>query len=105
MSLLQNMFVLEIAQLLWLSRGKEGHEFLISTEHKTVEKWEFDNKYLYKTYKLQGHADSVRDVAADKAEGRGISACADHSLRLWNLEDQNPLAILVGHEGLVVSRL
>ena len=70
-----------------LSRGKEGHEFLISTEHKTVEKWEFDNKYLYKTYKLQGHADSVRDVAADKAEGRGISACADHSLRLWNLED------------------
>ncbi len=69
-----------------LKHGKEGHEFLMGNENKTVDKWEFDSKYLYKSFEMKGHHDTVRHVTADHAEKRGLSACADHSLRIWDLE-------------------
>ena len=86
-----------------LTSGKEGHEFLVGTENKTVDKWEFDDKYLYKSFEMTGHHDSIRHVTSDKLEKRALSACGDHSLRVWDLETKDTLQILSGHENLVVG--
>ncbi|MEG4107515.1 WD40 domain-containing protein [Microcoleus sp. S13_C5] len=52
---------------------------------------------------LEGHSNSVRSVAFSPDGKTFASASSDHTLKLWNLESQKPIAILRGHSNSVYS--
>ena len=54
---------------------------------------------------FDGHSDAIGHVEADADGSLMLSASADHSLRIWDMNTQRCLALFSGHTGLVVSNL
>jgi len=52
---------------------------------------------------FDGHSDAIRHVEANADASLMLSACADHSLRIWDMNTQRCLSLFSGHTGLVVS--
>ncbi|MEG3987075.1 AAA-like domain-containing protein, partial [Microcoleus sp. S28C3] len=52
---------------------------------------------------LEGHSNSVRSVAFSPDGKTLASASSDHTIKLWNLQTQKPIATLTGHSNSVYS--
>ncbi|MEG3987071.1 AAA-like domain-containing protein, partial [Microcoleus sp. S28C3] len=52
---------------------------------------------------LEGHSNSVRRVAFSPDGKTLASASSDHTIKLWNLQSQKPIATLTGHSNSVNS--
>ncbi|MEZ2319869.1 MAG: AAA-like domain-containing protein [Microcoleus sp.] len=52
---------------------------------------------------LEGHSNSVRSVAISSDGKTLASASDDHTIKLWNLQSQKPIATFTGHSNFVRS--
>ncbi|MEG3916059.1 AAA-like domain-containing protein, partial [Microcoleus sp. w2-18bC1] len=52
---------------------------------------------------LEGHSNSVRSVAFSPDGKTLASASSDHTIKLWNMQTQKPIATLTGHSNSVYS--
>jgi WD40 repeat protein len=86
---------------------QEDATFLIGSENKLITKFRFDPKDLQveKLGFFKGHSNSVRHVAVSKSTKHLLSTCEDHSLRIWDYKEYNPLMIFSGHKDNVVRIL
>jgi len=48
-----------------------------------------------------GHNDALRHIEHNKEGDLMLSSCADHSLRIWDMETYKCMALFSGHSGLV----
>ena len=62
-------------------------------------------QYLERRGVFDGHSDAIRHIEHNKEGDLMLSSCADHSLRIWDLETKRCMALFAGHTGLVVSIL
>ena len=78
--------------------------FLVGTEQKIMEKYQFDEKEnaLESVEKLYGHSNSIRNINLSADKSLLLSSCEDHSLRVWNYEKSQGMFLLSGHKDLVV---
>lgn len=87
----------------------KGNVFLCGGENSKVVTIQFDPEAKYESWLLEsqgvfeGHSDAIRHVESNKEGDLMLSACADHSLRIWDLNTTRCLALFAGHSGLVVS--
>lgn len=86
-----------------------GNVFLCGGENMNVCMLQFDPKQPFESLYLeamgtyQGHSDAIRAAEHNKEGDLMLSACADHSLRLWDLKNKRCMSLFAGHTGLVVS--
>lgn len=79
----------------------DGSRVLAFSYRGTGIMWEAS--YGAPTATLQGHSDSVRDVAFDRGSARIATASDDGTARVWESYSGKPLATLWGHLANVVS--
>lgn len=86
-----------------------GNVFLVGGENSNVAMIHFDPTAKYESWLLEargtyeGHSDAIRHIEHNKGGDLMLSACADHSLRIWDLNTTRCMALFAGHTGLVVS--
>ncbi len=84
---------------------------MVGGENSKVSVVHFDANAKYDSWLLEGqgvfdgHSDAIRHVESNADASLMLSACADHSLRIWDMNTQRCLALFSGHAGLVVSNL
>lgn len=90
-------------------RGRKGNAFLVGGENSKVSLIDFDPKAPFESLLLEsqgtfeGHSDAIRHIEHNKQGDLMLSSCADHSLRVWDLNTTRGMALFAGHTGLVVS--
>jgi WD40 repeat protein len=88
---------------------KVGNTFMVGGENTMTSVIHFDANAKYEAWLLEGqgvfagHSDAIRHVESNPDGSLMLSACADHSLRIWDMNTQRCLALFSGHTGLVVS--
>ena len=84
--------------------NKDKGVFLVGAENKHIIKYNFDFRdYTFeKEGSYLGHSNSVRSVTTNADVTRMLSTCEDHSLRVWNYDNYEPMLILTGHKDNVV---
>lgn len=86
----------------------DGNLFLVGGENTKVSSLHFDpsvqfeSQYLESRGTFVGHSDAIRHIEHNKQGDLMLSSCADHSLRIWDLQTTRCMALFAGHHGLVV---
>lgn len=84
-----------------------GNVFLCGGENSKVVSIHFDPAAKYESWLLEsqgvfeGHSDAIRHIEHNKAGDLMLTSCADHSLRIWDLNTYRCMALFAGHHGLV----
>lgn len=87
----------------------KGDVFLVGGENSNVALIHFDPSAKYESWLLEaqgtyeGHSDAIRHIEHNKGGDLMLTSCADHSLRIWDLNTTRCMALFAGHKGLVVS--
>src|ERR1035441_3329484 len=74
----------------------DGRHVVTASHRHAIKVWSAENGELVRA--LSGHAEAVR-ACAFSADEKLLSASADGTLRLWDLERDAPLSVLNGHRG------
>ncbi|CAI2374585.1 unnamed protein product [Moneuplotes crassus] len=76
-----------------------GCQFMTTHQDCVARSWEFspDDKEFKQLDTFIGHSDTVRYVDFSPSESRCVTACEDHSLRVWDMESQKGEYLLAGH--------
>lgn len=88
----------------------DGNFFLVGGENsKTVgihfdPSAKFESQYLEARGVYFGHSNAIRCIDHNKQGDLMLSSCADHSLRIWDLNTTRCMSLFSGHSGLVVSQ-
>lgn len=82
-------------------------QFITSHEDTTLVHWKHDKQVndFYPFSKFSGHSNTVRYCALSPNESQMVSACEDHSLRVWDLEKSEGQWLCAGHKDFAVSSL
>jgi len=86
---------------------KVGNTFMVGGENSKTSVIHFDANAKYEAWLLEGqgvfdgHSDAIRHVEANSDGSLMLSSCADHSLRIWDMNTYRCLALFSGHTGLV----
>lgn len=81
--------------------------FLVGGENTNVAMVHFDPTAQYESWLLEaqgtfeGHSDAIRHIEHNKGGDLMLTSCADHSLRIWDLNTTRCMALFAGHTGLV----
>jgi len=85
----------------------DGNFFLVGGENtKTVgihfdPTAKFESQFLESRGVYTGHSDALRHITHNKQGDLMLSSCADHSLRIWDMNTTRCMALFSGHTGLV----
>ena len=82
-----------------------GNIFMTTHEDCVARSWELDTstKQIKMLDVFPGHSDTVRYIDFSPSEERFVTACEDHSLRVWDLNTQKGLYLLYGHTNFAVA--
>lgn len=86
-----------------------GNTFMLGSENKMVCCVNFDPSQKYESQWLEtqgkyvGHSAAVRHVETSPDGTRMLSSCEDHSMRLWDTESYQGVALMGTHSDVVVS--
>lgn len=61
----------------------------------------YESQWLESRGVFMGHSDALRHIEHNKQGDLMLSSCADHSLRIWDMETTRCMALFSGHSGLV----
>ncbi|KAI3665980.1 hypothetical protein L6452_44616 [Arctium lappa] len=84
--------------------GEDGYVSLYNTRFKySYSATENENADKARICEWLAHDNAIFDVCWIKEDTNLLTACGDHSIKLWDTEERKDLAILTGHTGSVKS--
>jgi len=90
----------EIHDLLWHPNGR--HLFTAGNDKK-ITMWEISDTYTSKRSIFTGANQTIMRLDLDPTYKHILGACADHSVRLWSIDDQRQRVAFTGHSEKVAS--
>ena len=82
-----------------------GLRFMTTHQDTVARLWEFDPEgaQMKELDTFIGHSNTLRYVDFSPSEQRCVTACEDHSLRIWDMETAKGLYLLAGHHDFAVA--